>query len=191
MNYKTIKITDKNYPKKLSQYLKGRAPEFIDVSGNIELLCKRPIGIFSSSKASSGDIIRAIDKANEIAREGHTVIGPFQSPLEKEFLRIIVREQTPIIIVESRTIRNMRIPKDLKDAYDSGRLLYISPYDERYKQRSREHARYRNLIAGVLADEVLIAALDEGSIVGELVGELDILKKAIKFIMAKKENNEG
>ena len=57
---------------------------------------------------------------------GVPVIGGFQTPMEHECLRLLLRGTQPVVVCPARGIDNMRIPRDWGTALEDGRLLVLS-----------------------------------------------------------------
>ena len=144
--------------------------------GNIRLLANRKIALFCSARTPGGAILRAHDAARRLRDEGTTVISGFHSPLERECLRILLRGKQPIIICPARAIEAMRIPKDLRAAFDSGRVLILSPFTGQPKRITKDSALRRNEVAAALADDAYIAHVAPGGGTARIVELLDVWK---------------
>jgi hypothetical protein len=94
--------------------------------------------------------------------EGITVISGFHSPLEKDCLRILLRGKQPIISCPARAIEGMRIPAEYREAFDAGRVLFLSPLTKRPTRITREAAGRRNEVVAALSDAVYIAHISPG-----------------------------
>ncbi|MGH8524389.1 MAG: hypothetical protein ACREXY_09275, partial [Gammaproteobacteria bacterium] len=91
-----------------------------------------------------------------------TVISGFHSPIEKDYLSILLRGKQPIIVCPGRAIEGMRIPPECRAAFESGRLLFLSAFVEQPKRVTKESALRRNEVVAALADEVFIAHIAPG-----------------------------
>jgi predicted Rossmann fold nucleotide-binding protein DprA/Smf involved in DNA uptake len=146
-----------DYPVMLRSRLGENAPVELTVPGEPSLLRLHKTALFCSARTPGDAILRAHDAARRMRDEGVTVISGFHSPIEKECLRILLRGRQPVIICPGRAIEAMRIPKDLRAAFDAGRVLFLSPFVNQPKRVTRESAVRRNEIVAALADAVYIA----------------------------------
>lgn len=94
--------------------------------------------------------------------KGLTVISGFHSPIERECLQILLRGKQPIIICPARAIDEMRVPKEMRQAFDSERVLFLSPFREQPERVTKESARRRNEVVAALADAAYIAHTEPG-----------------------------
>jgi predicted Rossmann fold nucleotide-binding protein DprA/Smf involved in DNA uptake len=127
MEHKKIAQNEISYPAELWEHLKVEAPSFISLSGNPDLLQKKPLALFSSIKCPGKLILKTYDLAQRLRDERVPVIGGFHSPMEKECLLILLRGTQPVIVCPNRGISGMRIPANWKRAIAEGRLLIVSP----------------------------------------------------------------
>ena len=94
---------------------------------------------------------------------GVAVIGGFQTPMEKECLRLLLRGNQPVVICPARSIENMRIPRDWQPALEEERLLVLSPFPSHQRRPTVETAEQRNELGVSLAAQVFIAHATPGS----------------------------
>ena len=156
MEYKKINQNEDNYPPELCRYLGAEAPSFIQVTGNSDLLQKKPLGLFSSVKCPGGLILKTYDLAQQLRDDGIPVIGGFHSPMEKECLLLLLRGSQPVIICPNRSLAGMRLPAEWKMPISEGRLLIVSPFDEKLRRGTVQTALYRNKFVAALADRIFI-----------------------------------
>ena len=88
---------------------------------------------------------------------GTPVIGGFQTPMEKECLRILLRGQQPVVVCPARGIENFRVPRDLRPALEGRRLLILSPFPATVRRPTQDLAAKRNDLVGTLASRVFVA----------------------------------
>ena len=94
--------------------------------GNKQLLSLHKIGFIASRHASTLDVIPTLDWAVEISKSTDVaVVSGFQSPLEKDVLKFLLRGVCPIIIVLARGMYR-KLPDALQTPMDQQRLLIIS-----------------------------------------------------------------
>ncbi|OGP27094.1 MAG: hypothetical protein A2038_08940 [Deltaproteobacteria bacterium GWA2_57_13] len=84
-------------------------------------------------------------------------MGGFHSPVEKECLRILLRGSQPVIICPARSLRKLRIPKQLKKPLDEGRLLFLSPFPDNRHRSDIRMSLHRNRFVAALAEQIFIA----------------------------------
>ena len=130
--------------------------------GNIRLLRNRKVALFCSARSPGDAILRAHDAARRMRDEGVTVISGFHSPIEKECLHILLRGKQPIIVCPARAIDGMRLPAELRAAFDAGRVLFLSPFTREPKRVTKDSALRRNELVAALADEAYIPYLSSG-----------------------------
>ena len=79
---------------------------------------------------------------------GIPVVGGFQTPLEKECLRLLLRGEQPVVVCPARSIENMRIPGDWRRPLSQDRLLILSPFPPSCKRPTAKLAAQRNDLVG-------------------------------------------
>lgn len=147
---------DREWPVKMSR-LRGLAPtRQLDGYGPMGLLQRTLVAVLCSSCAPGNVILPAHDIARRLRDTGQTVISGFQSDIEKQCLEILIRGTQPIIICPARSIHNMRIPRAHRAAFDAGRILYLSPFDQKPRRVTKSSAARRNEIVAALADSIYI-----------------------------------
>jgi hypothetical protein len=131
--------------------------------GNASLLSRHPIvGFFSSVKCPGEPIVQAYDLARALRDAGVTVIGGFQSPIEKDCLELLLRGTQPVIICPARSIQNMRLPTTWKTAIYQGRLLLLSQFGDSIRRPTIPLSEERNEFVAKLADQVIFAYANPG-----------------------------
>ncbi|MEW6418746.1 MAG: DUF5615 family PIN-like protein [Nitrospirota bacterium] len=75
---------------------------------------------------------------------------------ERECLNILLKGKQIIIICPARSIDGMRLKKEYKKPINEGRLLLISPFDEKEKRISSERSLRRNYFVAALATAIFI-----------------------------------
>ena len=160
------------WPAGLSERLGDAAPPALYAIGPVALLAARRTALFCSARTPGDAILRAHDAARRFRDEGITVISGFHSPIEKECLRILLRGKQPVIICPARAIDNMRIAGECRPAFEAGRILFISPFENSPRRVTRESAVRRNELVAALADEAFIAHITPGGQTERLAGML-------------------
>jgi len=143
---------DAHYPGVLGIRLGDSAPAQLTVIGDPGMLRARRTALFCSARTPGHAILRAHDAARRMRDAGVTVISGFHSPIEKECLQILLRGKQPIIVCPARAIQTMRIPVVYRDAFEAGRVLFLSPFAANFKRVTEDAAARRNEFVAALAD---------------------------------------
>ena len=121
------------------------------------VLARAPIAFFCS-KACPGDIIlKAQDWANSRGPDSAPVIGGFHTPIERDVLRILLREAAPVTIVLARAVQGYRASPALKDAVATGTAQIVSPFPATQTRTTTATAEARNRHILTQCQSVLIA----------------------------------
>ena len=124
--------------------------------GNKQLLNLHKIGFIASRHASTIDVIPTLDWAVEISKSTDVaVVSGFQSPLEKDVLKFLLRGVCPIIIVLARGMYR-KLPEALQTPMDQQRLLIISNESDNTTRVSEITAHKRNEYVISISDEMKI-----------------------------------
>lgn len=129
--------------------------------GNIDLLTLRKVGFLASRKVNPTSVIPTINWANKVSYDPNaTIISGFQSSLEREVLDIALSGTCGIIYVLNRNLYR-QIPPNLRPAFDSNRILFISLTSEKTTRPSAANATIRNHYVADIADELTFASVHE------------------------------
>ena len=131
--------------------------------GNLNLLDEPLMALFCSNRCPGDLILKTYDLAMAMRDAGVPVIGGFQTPMERECLRLLLRGNQPVVVCPARGIDNMRTPRDWRAAIDEGRLLILSPFPAAARRPTAELAARRNDLVAGLAQRVFIAHASPGS----------------------------
>ena len=124
--------------------------------GNKQLLNLHKIGFIASRHASTLDVIPTLDWAAEMSkRVDVAVVSGFQSPLEKDVLKFLLRGVCPIIIVLARGMYR-KLPEPLQSPMDQQRILVISNEPDTITRVSEITAHKRNEYVKSISDEMKI-----------------------------------
>ena len=124
--------------------------------GNKQLLNLHKIGFIASRHASTLDVIPTLDWAVEISKSMDVaVVSGFQSPLEKDVLKFLLRGVCPIIIVLARGMYR-KLPDAFQTPMDQQRLLIISNESDNTTRVSEITAHKRNEYVISISDEMKI-----------------------------------
>lgn len=139
----------------------------VAIRGNAEILeMATKVAFLSSQQIAASDIIRCYDWAAETRmRHDVCVMSGFQSALEKDVLRYLLRGKVPIILVLARSMWK-NVPAELIPYVECGRIVIVAPINS--PRVSRESAKQRNLwilshctflVVGALAPNGMLASL--------------------------------
>lgn len=165
----TLTRSQTHWPRSLDERLAEAAPSRLSAIGNLDILMTRGVALFCSVRCPGDAILRAYDTARKLRDEGVTVVSGFQSPVEKECLRILLRSGQPIIIGLARSMEKIRLPKDWRGPLEGGRLLLLSPFAGRPRRPDKSDVRRRNELVLALADELWVVHAEPGGEVERLV----------------------
>jgi predicted Rossmann fold nucleotide-binding protein DprA/Smf involved in DNA uptake len=152
----TLQPEDARYPAALREHPLFEPAPPIDCMGNLALLDDPAIALFCSRQCPGELVNRTYELAQRLRDAARATIGGFHSPMEHECLRLLLRGSQPVIICPARGIENFRIPAELREGLDTGRLLILSPFglDTRVTAQLAER---RNHFVAAIAEEVFIA----------------------------------
>ena len=131
--------------------------------GNQNLVDESLTALFCSNRCPGDLILKSYDLAWAVRNATVPIIGGFQTPMERECLRLLLRGEQPIVICPARGIDNMRIPRDWRPALDDGRLLVLSPFPASIKRPTTALAERRNEFVASLASSFIIIHAAAGS----------------------------
>ncbi len=135
----------------------------IKSKGNTRLLEEPLTALFCSQRCPGDLILKTYDLIRAMRDAGVPVIGGFQTPMEKECLRMLLRGSQPVVVCPARGIDSMRVPRDWRTALEENRLLVLSPFPSTRRRPTAELATQRNDLVAELAAQVFIAHAALGS----------------------------
>ena len=147
--------------------------------GNRAILQLSLTALFCSNRCPGDLILKTYDIARAMRHAGVPVVGGFQTPMEKECLRLLLRGSQPVVVCPARGIENMRIPRDWRPALDAGRLLIISPFSSAHRRPTAKLAVVRNRLVAAIAERVFIAHAASSSKTEAFASELSIARKPL------------
>ena len=99
----------------------------LQMVGNAALLSHpNKVAFLSSRQISAADVLKCYEWAEKVRDSDCCIISGFQSPLEKDVLKFLLRGKIPIILVLARSLWET-VPEELRTAVGAGRLLIVSP----------------------------------------------------------------
>lgn len=159
------------YPIALKKYLRDDAPVSIAALGDLNILQNKTLALFSSIKCPGNLVLKTYDLAHSLRQQGITVIGGFHSPMEKETLATLLRGKQPVIICPARNI-GTKMAHEYAKPLEQGRLLILSPYDDKQSRITAETSAVRNRFVAALADAVFVAHAEANGMLAVLCREV-------------------
>lgn len=135
----------------------------METLGNTSLLDRKKIGYFASSKIATLSVLPTLDWAAEVAQcEEVAIVSGFHSKMEREVLEFLLRGKCGIVCVLARSIYK-KIPEKFREAYNSGRILFIAPFKTSATMTSRHLCGKRNEYVATISDELVLSSLTPNS----------------------------
>ena len=158
--------------------------------GNKEILNDFKLALFCSRKCPPEIIVKALDLAVEIRKEGITVIGGFQTIVEQDFLELLLKGKQNIIWCPARNIENnYHYPKKFKKNVESGRIIIISSFSKKDRRPSATRGIKRNYFVTEMADAILILHAAPNSNTEKLAFDYSSSSKKLFTIESKSNKN--
>ena len=129
----------------------------IQTLGNVALMDMPKVAFLSSRKVAPQDVMRCYDWAAGVRDTDKCIMGGFQSALEKDVLRFLLRGKASIVLVLARKLWS-KVPEELREPLGEGRLLVVSPVSAARASASTAMSRNRWILEN--CDEVVIGSLD-------------------------------
>lgn len=148
----------------LPSWLAAEAPE-IKILGEPSLLAERPIAVIGSRRCPGALLLAAADWAEAWSKADEhrpVLAGGFQTPVEQEVLRRLLRGGAPTIILPARTLPS-RLPPAQRMALDAGRLVIASTLPASQRRPSAPLAEQRNAFLARIARAAIVLHAAPGS----------------------------
>ncbi len=150
-------------------FLGRKAPKDLTCLGPPELLERPSLGFLCSARCPGDILLAAYEVSKRLDPAGPVVIGGFHSPMERQFLEILLVRLVPAVACVPRPLQGMRIGPAWRAAIGEGRLLVVSPLSSGSRRFSRAAAEMRNATVGALADSLFIPYAFPGGSVERLL----------------------
>ena len=143
---------DEGYP----PWLGDRAPD-VRLWGATACLARPPVALLASRRCPGALILAAADWADAwAAHDGApTLASGFQTPVEREVLRRLLRGAAPVARFPARTLPK-RLPAAERAALDAGRLVLASAFPASQRRPSAALARRRNALLAQIAHAAVV-----------------------------------
>ena len=155
--------------------------------GDLSILGGRLTGFFCSVRCPGDAILRTYDLARALRTADVTIIGGFQSSMEKEFLDLVLRGSARIVVCPARGLGKLRIPKGWKKPLAEGRLLVLSFFDDIIRRPTAAISAARNGYVASIADRLLIAHAERGGKTEKLCKDALVRGKPV-FTLDSRDN---
>lgn len=134
-------------------------------TGKLELLDRKLTAFLSSRTIATDKVMACYDWATSLNAETDCVVSGFQSPIEHDVLHFLLKNRIPVIVVLARAMYK-QIPEELEEAYNEGRVLFISISNNTRVNKATASIRNRYVVD--LAQEILFGMLAENSSLNEI-----------------------
>ena len=132
--------------------------------GNKALLELNKTAFLCSRKVPASIVLKCYDWAINQREEGNCIISGFHSQIEKDVLHYLLKGNQPIIVVLARGLKQ-KIEPEFLEPIEKGRLLIITPFEQKVKRVTTETAKVRNQMMIELADNIVVGfASEEGQL---------------------------
>lgn len=145
-----------DYPAVLTDRLGENAPPCLYAMGAPSILQQRLLGLICSIQCPGSVVIKTLDAARALRDAGVAVIGGFHSPMEQEFLDILLRGEQPVVLCAAKGLPGLRMGQAARQAIADGSLLAISPFDDNVRRTTAAQAVKRNDLVAALSEIVLV-----------------------------------
>lgn len=147
----------------------------LQMIGNASLLdLPDKVAFLASRRVAPQDVMRCYDWATDVRDKGQCIMSGFQSALEKDVLRFLLRGKAPIILVLARRLWR-KIPEELRAPINEGRLMIVSPVSAARASASAATIRNRWILEN--CNSVYVGALDPSGKLAKLLGERNRLSQ--------------
>lgn len=156
-------------PATLRDRLGTDAPDQLTGLGNAALLMEPLLGLVASRECPGHVLLETLDRVPHWVTDGRVIVSGFHSPLEQQVLRSLLRRRGRAVKLLARGMADTRPAPDEADALSDGRMLILSPFAPSVTRTTRATALARNRLVLVLAAEVVIPHVADGSPLAALI----------------------
>ena len=151
-----------DYPGVLRRCTGSGRPIPVTAYGSFGVLAHPLHGFFCSVRTPGDALLKTYDLARSLRDVDVTLVGGFQSPMEKEFLDLLLRGSARVVVCPARGLGVMRLPRRWKAALAEGRLLLLSFFDDALRRPTAAVVSRRNAYVVALGDCLLVAHAEPG-----------------------------
>lgn len=142
----------------------------------------QPIAFFCSRSCPGDIILKAQDWANAWGPDSAPITGGFHTPIERDVLRILLREGALVTIVLARAAQGSRMSPAVKAAFNAGAARIVSPFPATQTRTTAATAEVRNRHILTLCGTVLFAHASPGGKTEALAQEAAALGLSIQTL---------
>jgi predicted Rossmann fold nucleotide-binding protein DprA/Smf involved in DNA uptake len=147
-------------------------------AGETALLAEPLLGLIASRECPGHVLIETLDRVPEWVTAGRVIVSGFHSPLEQQVLRSVLRRRGRVVKVLARGMTEYRPQPEEREPLTAGRMLVITACPPEVRRTTRETALARNRLVLVLAAQIVIPYVAEGSPLAGLLAETGSTRKA-------------
>lgn len=129
----------------------------LSVLGDPAILARPKLAMFCSVKCPGRLILGAYDFAQALRQGSWAVVGGFHSPMEKEWLRVLLRGPEALVLCVARPLEGIRVAAEWRAPMEEGRLAIVSSVSGEKRRLTAEGAQDRNRFSAALADACFVA----------------------------------
>ena len=129
----------------------------VSARGDLSLLNDVLTGFFCSVRCPGDVILKTYDLAKALRGTELTLISGFQSPMEREFLDVLVWGRVRVVVCPARGLSNMRVPNNWRAPLTEGRFLILSFFDDNIRRPTAAIVAKRNAYVATISDRILVA----------------------------------
>lgn len=156
MDVVRIERGDPRFPVVLRE-LPGQVAPSLATLGNPDLLSRFKLALFCSASSPGSVILHSYDLVQRLRQTDLAALGGFHSPMEREWLAVLLRGPAPVVACPARSIEGMRLPAEHRQPLREGRLLILSCFPDGPDRPTVEMAVARNRFVAALSDAVFVA----------------------------------
>ena len=158
-------------------------PNFL---GNRALWTRPKLAFFCSAKCPGEILLHVLKWVSILAGRNDVVLASgFHTPVEREVLRLALRQCTPVVVSPARGLPKM-FPYEWRAPLDEGRLLIATPFPASATRITAVRAEERNRWLAEHSDQILVAWATPG---GRLEASLRDSPSAKRILFEKLSSN--
>lgn len=120
------------------------------------------LALFCSSKCPGALILDAADFCRDLRGQPVTVVSGFDSPVEQQCLRILLRSVNPLVWCLARG-KPTSVPPEVREPIAKGRLQIVAPFPDNVRRKTAATCAKRNRVVAGMADATLVVHAAQGS----------------------------
>ena len=125
-------------------------PADVPMLGDPAILARPKLAMFCSVKCPGRLILGAYDFAQALRQGSWAVVGGFHSPMEKEWLGVLLRGPEALVLCVARPLEGIRVAADWRTPMEEGRLAIVSSASGEKRRLTAEGAQDRNRFSAAL-----------------------------------------